>query len=77
MYAMMTGSGWPSTAFAGFWIFGLLLLVIIFGALIDIMQRKDLDVGKRIGWILIVIMGGFFPLSIVGAIVYFIWGKRK
>ena len=77
MYAMMTGSSWPLTTFSGFWLFGLLLLVIVFAALIDIMQRKDLDSGKRVGWVLIVIMGGFFSLSILGAIVYFVWGRRK
>ena len=77
MSQMMQGTGWPFSMFSGFWIWSLIILAVVFYALIDIMKRKDLDAGKRVGWVLIVLMAGFFPLAILGAIVYLIWGKKR
>ena len=76
MGQMMGGAGWPYSMMSGFWGIGLLLWLVIFWALIDVMQRKDLNDGKRIGWVLIVLMGGFFPFSIIGALLYLIFGKK-
>jgi len=77
MSQMMGGMGWPFSMMSGFWIWGLLILAVVFYALYDIMQRKDLDAGKRVGWVLIVLMAGFFPLAILGALAYLIWGRKR
>ncbi len=76
MGQMMGGAGWPYSMMSSFWLVGLLLWIVIFWTLVDIMQRKDLNDGKRIGWVIIVLMGGFFPLSIIGALLYLMFGKR-
>lgn len=73
----MMGFGWPYTMTSGMTALLLVALLVVFWALIDIMKRKDLDVGKRVSWVLIVLMAGFFPLAILGAIAYFIFGKKK
>lgn len=75
----MMGLTWTQSmmGWAGFGLLSLVALVVVFWALIDAVQRKDLDSGKKVGWILIILAGWFLPLSLLGAIVYFAVGKRK
>ena len=71
-FGMMSGvMGWM-----GFGLLSLVALFLIFWAAVDILKRPKMDVGARIGWLLVVLVGYFLPLSVLGAIVYAIYGRK-
>lgn len=75
----MMGFSWMSgmMGWGGFGLLHLVALVVVFWALIDAVNNKKLDTGKKIAWTLIILAGWFFPLSLLGAVAYFTaWKKR-
>ncbi len=75
----MMGLNWMSgmMGWGGFGLLSLVALVVVFWALIDAVQNKKLDTGSKVGWVLIILAGWFFPLSLLGAIAYFAAGKKR
>ncbi len=76
------GSAWVgmmsnTMSWMGFGLLSLIALFLVFWAAVDILKRPKMDVGARIGWLLVVLIGYFLPLSVLGAIVYAIWGRSK
>jgi len=75
----MMGFSWMSSmmGWGGFSLLSLIALVVVFWALIDAVNSKSLDTGKKIAWVLIILAGWFLPLSLLGAIAYFAAGKKR
>ena len=71
-FGMMSGTmGWM-----GFGLLSLLALFLVFWAAVDILKRPKMDVGARIGWLLVALVGYFLPFSVLGAIVYALSGRK-
>lgn len=54
------------------WIWGVLGLIAFIWVLIDVINRKDLDTGMKVLWIIIALI-----LGIIGAIIYYFVGRKK
>ena len=71
MSGMMQSSVW-----GGFGLLSLVALFLVLWAVVDILRTKKMEAGLRIGWLAIVLLGWFMPLSVLGAAAYAIWGRK-
>ncbi len=55
-------------------IWGILGLIAFIWVLVDVINRKDLDTGMKVLWIIIALP---FILGIIGAAIYYFIGKKK